>query len=191
MEHMKKSIGKVNAAFPTPIVVVGAMCDGKPCWFEVAWVGIGDAGVVTLSVTATHKTCDGIRAEKKLSINLLDEALIPRADYVGVVSGHKVDKSGVFAWSAGGTGVPMIDDAPVSMECSLLDIYDANGCYLLICKVRETFAREELLNEKGKLDFAKYKPVLFEPGFRYLRTGDVIEPCVAPGKAFAAEQGID
>ena len=77
------------------------------------------------------------------------------------------------------------------MALDLLDIYDANGCYLLICKVRETFAREELLNEKGKLDFAKYKPVLFEPGFRYLRTGDVIEPCVAPGKAFAAEQGID
>ena len=51
---MKKSIGKVNAAFPTPIVVVGAMCHGKPCWFEVAWVGIGDAGVVTLCVTATH-----------------------------------------------------------------------------------------------------------------------------------------
>ena len=81
-----------------------------------------------------------------------------------------------------------MDDAPVSIALDLLDIYDANGCYLLICKVRETFAREELLDEKGKLDFAKYKPVLFEPGFRYLRTGDVIGPCVVPGKEFAAKQ---
>ena len=187
LEYMKKSIGKVNAAFPTPIVVVGAMCDGKPCWFEVAWVGIGDAGVVTLSVTSTHKTCDGIRAEKKLSINLLDEALIPRADYVGVVSGHKVDKSGVFAWSAGSTGVPLVDDAPVSMECSLLDIYDANGCYLLICKVENTWAREELLTPQGKLDYEVFKPVLFEPGFRYLRTGDVICRCAEAWKEYAAE----
>ena len=111
--------------------------------------------------------------------------------HVGIVSGAKVDKSCVFDWTPASNGAPLIDDAPVSMALDLLDIYDANGCYLLICKVRETFAREELLNEKGKLDFAKYKPVLFEPGFRYLRTGDVIEPCVAPGKAFAAEQGID
>ena len=48
---MKKNIGKYNAAFPTPIVVVGAMVDGKPAWFEVAWIGIGDSDIVTLSVT--------------------------------------------------------------------------------------------------------------------------------------------
>jgi len=183
---MKKNIGKMNAAFPTPIVVVGALVDGKPNWFEVAWVGIGDAGVVTLSVTKTHKTCDGIRAEKKLSINLLDEALIPRADYVGIVSGSKVDKSGVFACSPGELGVPLVDDAPVSMECTLLDIYDAHGCYLLICQVENTYVREELLDAGGKLDFGKYKPVLFEPGFNYVRTGELIGPCVVPGKAFAA-----
>ncbi|MBR1406434.1 MAG: flavin reductase family protein [Bacteroidales bacterium] len=188
---MKKNIGVFNAAFPTPICVVGAMVAGKPAWFEVAWTGIGDANVVTLSVTATHYTCDGIRAEKALSVNFLDEDLIPRADYVGIVSGAKVDKSGVFDWTPASNGAPLIDDAPVSMALDLLDIYDANGCYLLICKVRETFAREELLNDKGKLDFAKYKPVLFEPGFHYLRTGDIIEPCVVPGKAFEAEQGID
>ena len=126
-----------------------------------------------------------------MSVNFLDEDLIPRADYVGIVSGAKVDKSGVFDWTPASNGAPLIDDAPVSMALDLLDIYDANGCYLLICKVRETFAREELLNDKGKLDFAKYKPVLFEPGFHYLRTGDIIEPCVVPGKAFEAEQGID
>ena len=182
---MKKNIGKVNASFPTPVVVVGAMVDGKPNWFEVAWTGIGDVDVVTLSVTKTHKTCDGIRAEKKLSVNFLDEALIPRADYVGIVSGAKVDKSGVFACSLGELGAPLVDDAPVSMECSLLDIYDANGCYLLICKVEHTYAREELLDAKGKLDFGKYKPVLFEPGFNYIRTGELIGPCVVPGKAFA------
>ena len=183
---MKKNIGKVNASFPTPVVVVGAMVDGKPNWFEVAWTGIGDAGVVTLSVTPTHKTCDGIRAEKKLSVNFLDEALIPRAGYVGIGSGDKVDKSGVCAWSAGALGAPLVDDAPVSMECSLLDIYDANGCYLLICQVENTYAREELLDARGKLDYGKYKPVLFEPGFNYVGTGSVIGPCAVPGKAFAA-----
>ena len=183
-----KNIGKVNAAFPTPIVVVGAMVAGKPAWFEVAWVGIGDSDVVTLSVTRNHYTCDGIRAEKKLSISLLDEALIPRADYVGIVSGRQADKSGVFAWHAGELGAPVPDDAPVCMECTLEDIYDDHGCYLLICKVAGTYVREDLLQDDGKkIDYDKFKPVLFEQqGFRYVRTGEPIGPCVAPGKEFAA-----
>ena len=29
---MKKSIGSVLALYPTPLVVVGAMADGKPTW---------------------------------------------------------------------------------------------------------------------------------------------------------------
>ena len=69
---MKKNIGAYNAAFPTPIVVVGAMVNAKPNWFEVAWVGIGDANIVTLSVTPSHETCKGINEHKVLSISLVD-----------------------------------------------------------------------------------------------------------------------
>jgi len=180
-----KNIGAVNVAFPTPIVVVGAMVQERPSWFEVAWVGIGDADIVTLSVTKSHYTCDGIRAEKKLSITLLDDALIPRADYVGIVSGKNVDKSHVFNWHKGEAGTPIIDDAPVCMECTLADIYEGSGCYLLICKVANTYVREDLLTEKNKVDYTKFKPILFEPGFNYIRTGEIIGPCVVPGKEYA------
>jgi flavin reductase (DIM6/NTAB) family NADH-FMN oxidoreductase RutF len=183
-----KNIGKINAAFPTPITVVGAMVNGKPSWFEVAWVGIGDAGVVTLSVTRDHFTCDGIRAEKKLSISLIDETVLQKADYVGIVSGKKVDKSGVFSWHKGELGAPIPEEFPVSMECSLLDIYDANGCYILLCKVENTYVQDGLLQEDGKkIDYGKFHPVLFEQqGFRYVRTGEPIGPCIAPGKLLAA-----
>ena len=37
-------------------------------------------------------------------------------------------------------------------------------------------------------DYSKLKPILFEPRFQYLRTGEVVGPCVQPGKAFAAKQ---
>ena len=74
------------------------------------------------------------------------------------------------------------------MECSLEDIYDANGCYLLICRVANTYVRESLLQEDGrKIDYGKFKPVLFEQqGFRYVRTGEPLGPCIVPGKEFAA-----
>ena len=77
---MKKNIGAYNAAFPTTIVVVGAMVNAKPNWFEVAWVGIGDANIVTLSVTPSHETCKGINEHKVLSISLVDDNILQRAD---------------------------------------------------------------------------------------------------------------
>ncbi len=182
---MKKNIGNYNAAFPTPIVVVGAMVDGKPNWFEVAWIGIGDRDIVTLSVTPTHKTCEGIRAEKKLSIALVDEPMLQKADYVGIVSGNKVDKSEVFPWHAGELGTPIPEESPVVMECELLDTYSQHGMHLLICRVKNTYAEESLLDEKGHPDYSRLKPVLFEPRFNYLRTGDVIGPCIEPGKTYS------
>ena len=48
-----------------------------------------------------------------------------------------------------------------------------------------------MIDEKGKPDYEKLKPVLFEmPTYKYLRTGEVIGDCVKMGKAYAAEAGI-
>ena len=42
-----------------------------------------------------------------------------------------------------------------------------------------------MLDEKGKPDYSKLKPVLFEmPTYKYLRTGDIIGDCVKMGKAY-------
>ena len=101
------------------------------------------------------------------------------------MSGNKVDKSEVFAWTKGELGAPIIDDADVVMECELLDTYTDNGMNLLICRVRNTYVEEEMLDEKGKVDYAKCKPILFEPRFNYLRTGEIVSPCIKPGKEYA------
>lgn len=181
---MKKNIGNYNACFPTPIVVVGALIDQKPNWFEVAWCGIGDRDIITLSVEENHETCRGIFKEKVLSISLVDENLLERADYVGIVSGKKADKSEVFAWTAGELGAPIPQDAPVTMECELIDTYKEHGMCLLLCRVKNTYVEDALLDEKQKPDYNLLKPVLFEPRFRYLLTGKDLGPCIQPGRAF-------
>lgn len=37
---MKKNIGNALALYPTPLVVVGAMVNGKPNWVLVGHIGI-------------------------------------------------------------------------------------------------------------------------------------------------------
>lgn len=180
---MKKNIGNALALYPTPLVVVGTMVDGRPNWLLAGHVGIIGHDHVMVSLAVAHYTNKGIRESKKLSINIVDEGLLSRADRSGCVSGSKADKSALFDYVVDDAGVPMISQAPVTMVCSVEDIYETKGFESLICTIDATYAEERVLNEDGKIDYRVLKPVLFEmPTYEYLRTGDVIGKCMSFGK---------
>ena len=175
---MKKQIGNALALYPTPLVVVGAMVEGRPNWVLVGHIGIIGHDRVMVSLAKPHFTNQGIRESKALSINLVDEAMLPKADYVGCVSGSKTDKSQVFAHQIGLTGAPLIDAAPVSMDCAVVDIYETPGFESFICKIEATYAEGAVLTPEGKIDYRALKPVLFEfPTYEYLKTGEVLGKC--------------
>lgn len=181
--NMKKNIGSALALYPTPLVVVGTMVEGKPNWVLVGHIGIMGHDRVMVSLAKPHFTNAGIKETKALSINIVDQALLKKADYVGCVSGVKTDKSQVFDYEIGETGTPMITDAPLTMECSVEDIYDTQGFDNFVLKIDNTFVDEELLNGEEKINYAKFKPVLFEmPTYEYLTTGEVLGKCMQLGK---------
>ena len=166
---MKKNIGNALALYPTPLVVVGAMINGKPNWLLVGHLGIIGHDHVMVSLAAAHYTNQGFKESRKLSINIVDEALLP-----------KEDKSQLFEYGLSEAGVPMIKDAPVVMECSVEDIYETKGFESFICTIDNTYAEEAVLTPEGKINYHVLKPVLFEmPTYEYLRTGDVIGKCMS------------
>lgn len=180
---MKKNIGNALALYPTPLVVVGAMVNGKPNWLLAGHLGIIGHDHVMVSLASAHYTNQGIRENKKLSINIVDEAMLAKADRSGCVSGTREDKSALFDYTADDAGVPMIVQAPVTMVCSVEDIYETKGFESFICTIDATYAEESVLNEAGKIDYHILKPVLFEmPTYEYLRTGGVIGKCMSFGK---------
>lgn len=177
---MKKNVGSLLALYPTPVTVIGAMNGDKPTWTLVAHVGIIGHDRVLVSLAAPHSINGCIKQTKKLSINLVDEAMLPLADYVGSVSGAKVDKSAVFAYDLGEAGAPVIRQSPLTMECSVVDTYNTPNFESFICTIDNTYVTEEHLNEKGKVDYETLKPVLFEfPTYQYLKTGDVLGKCLS------------
>ena len=159
---MKKQIGNGLALYPTPLVVVGTMVDGKPNWVLVGHLGIIGHDRVMVSLAKPHYTNQGIKETRKLSINIVDEAMLAKADHAGCVSGSKEDKSGLFEYTMGEAGTPVIQQAPVVMECDVEDIYETKGFDNFICTIANTYAEEEVLTEEGKLDYRSLKPVLFE-----------------------------
>ena len=178
-ETGKQNIGSVVALYPKPMTVVGAEVDGKVNWLVVGHTGIIGHDRIFVSMSKSHYTNQGIRESRKLSVNIVSREMLPQADYVGSVSGASADKSKVFEYHWGENGTPVIDASPLAMECDVVDIFETDGFDNFVCSVANTYAAPEVLDSKGKLDYARLKPVLFElPGYSYLATGEIIGKCL-------------
>ena len=176
---MKKDIGSVLALYPTPLVVVGAMVDSRVNWLLAGHVGIIGHDRVMVSMAKPHYTNTGVKENKAFSLNIVTEELLPAASYVGRVSGTKTDKSGVFEYTVGETGAPLLSASPLTMECRVVDIYETEGFESFVAKIVHTFADESILNESGKIDYRALKPILFEmPTYEYVKTGEVLGKCL-------------
>lgn len=178
-EMNKKNIGNLLALYPKPMTVVGTEIERKVNWLVVGHTGIIGHDRILVSMNKQHYSNQGIRKSKKLSINLVSREMLPKADYVGSVSGASVDKSDVFAYHIGENGTPVIDISPLTMECNVVDIYETDGFDNFICAVVNTYAAPDVLDSNGKLDYTRLKPVLFEfPTYSYLATGEIIGKCL-------------
>lgn len=177
---MKKNVGPLLALYPTPVTVIGAMNGTKPTWTLVAHVGIIGHDRVLISLAEPHFINGAIKEQKKLSVNIVNEEMLPMADRSGSVSGAKEDKSALFDYKTGEAGTPIITIAPLTMECTVVDVFKTGGFESFVCTIDNTYVEEEHLNESGKINYNTLKPVLFEfPTYEYLRTGDVIGKCLS------------
>lgn len=184
METKKKHIGNLLALYPKLMTVIGAEVDGKVNWLVVGHTGIIGHDRILVSMSDKHYTNQGIRQSKKLSVNLVSREMLPKADYVGSVSGASVDKSEVFSFHWGENGTPVIDASPLTMECEVVDIYKTEGFDNFICSVVNTYAAPEVLDADGKLDYTRLKPVLFDfTTYSYIAAGEVIGKCLNLDKA--------
>ena len=178
-ETEKINIGNLLALYPKPMTVVGAEVEGKVNWLVVGHTGVIDHDRILASMSKSHYTNQGIKQSKRLSVNLVSREMLPKADYVGSVSGAMVDKSEVFAYHTGEYGTPVIDASPLTMECEVVDIYETEGFDNFICAIVNTYAASDVLDSDSKLDYTKLKPVLFEfPTYSYLATGEIIGKCL-------------
>lgn len=171
---MKSDIGNGLALYPMPVVVLGAMVDGKPNWMLAAHVGIVATSRLLVSCAKAHYTARGIQKGGAVSISLVDRSTLSKADYVGSVSGSSVDKSDVYEWTEASNGAPVPEEAPLTIVCRVDDIYETPGFDNLILETVSVLADESIITD-GRIDYDRFKPILFEgPGYSYVSTGEVI-----------------
>lgn len=183
---MKKKLGGLNVLYPTPTVLVGAIVNGKPNFITIAHIGIVNHAtphLISLSMGKPHYTNPGIKENKAFSVNIPSENLVAETDYVGMVSGKKTDKSGLFEIFYGKLeNAPMIQECTLNMECKLYDTYDTPTHDLFIGEIVETYADESVLTNE-KVDLAKVKPLLFDmSSIMYWSLGNPLAGCWKIGK---------
>ncbi|VDR35492.1 Flavoredoxin [Alistipes sp. cv1] len=96
---------------------------------------------------------------------MADATHVVACDYVGIVSGHKepdkFTKAGFHAVRSEFVNAPVIDELPMCVECELVS-YDPESCHL-VGRIINVSADERILDEKGKIDPVKLRPITFDP----------------------------
>ena len=185
---MQKDIGSVMGLYPTPVTVCGTVVEGgRVNFLAIAHVGVVEHGHLLVSIDKSHELSDaGIAANKSVSVSLVTRDMIEAADWCGIAKAAKTDKSGAFAHHFDDVaGAPVIDCAPLCMTCEVVDSIEVGSFHNYILKPVHTYVQEEYLTSKGKVDYAKMSPVLFEfSSGQYLECGGVIGQCWHEGRDF-------
>ena len=173
--------------YPMPVTIVGARVKGQPNYLAVAWVCRVDDTPPMMGVAFVkgRYTSNGIREHKEFSVNVPGTDIIEAVDYVGIVSGEKVDKSKVFESFYGQLKhAPMIRSCPLTMECKLINTVDLPRHEFFIGEIVGVYTEEKYLTD-GKPDIRKMKPfTLTMPDNGYWSIGEQVGKAWSIGKGF-------
>ena len=114
--------------YPAPVVLVSCGdLNGVKNIITIAWAGTvaSDPVMVSISVRPERYSYGLIKESGEFVINLPSRKLARAVDYCGVVSGEKHDKfeeTGLTPVAAQHLKVPIIQEAPLALECHLKSI---------------------------------------------------------------------
>ena len=159
-----------TALFSCPVVLATcADSNGKPNIITLAWVGTvcSEPPMVGLGIRPSRYSHGLISESKEFVVNIPPAKYILETDYCGITSGKDVDKfaeTKLTAEKADIVDAPMIQECPVNMECKLKDVVSLGAHDLFIGEIVQVHIDQDVLDEKGHIDFAKAAPFTYNQG---------------------------
>lgn len=184
---MRKNFGAKPWTYPQPVFIVATYDEqGMPDAMNAAWGGIDLDDQINLCLSAGHKTVKNLLVTKAFTVSMATVEQMVACDYVGIVSGNKEPdkfaKAGFHATKSEFVNAPLIDELPMAVECELVS-YDPETCHL-VGRILNVSADESILDEKGKIDPAKLRPITFDPVHHdYLVIGEKVGNAFKDGVA--------
>ena len=181
----KIEVSAERLLYPMPCSLVGANVGGKANFLTVAWFTMANPKppCVLVTLNKAHYTNAGILKNGTFSINIPSTEIVEKVDYCGLVSGRKVDKSGLFEIFYGKLKTaPLIKECPFNVECRLVQTVELHQEQLFIGEIVAAYTEERYLTD-GVPDIAKMNPfLLIQPRKMYAAVGPDVAPAWGIGK---------
>ena len=182
---MRKNLKTKAYMYPLPVLIIGSYAeDGTPNAMNAAWGTVCDTAQVAIALSAGHKTVKNLLKTKAFTVAMADSQNVLPADYVGLVSGNdtpnKLEKTGWHITKSEFVNAPVIEELPLVLECKLVS-YDTDT-EICIGEVVNVSADERILDERGKIDLTKFKPLCYDTdGHGYYTLGEKVGQAFSDG----------
>jgi flavin reductase (DIM6/NTAB) family NADH-FMN oxidoreductase RutF len=191
---MKQSIGAKTLAMPTPVWLVGTYdAEGKPNVMTAAWGGIccSQPPCIAISLRKATYSYASIVARRAFTISVPSEAQAKEADFVGSVSGGKMDKFAACNWNPVRSELvdaPYVAEALLVLECRLFHSLEIGLHTQFVGEIVDVKADLSVIGEKGYPDIDKVKPLIWDPAHQgYYGIGTLLGKAREIGKVIGTE----
>ena len=189
---MRENFGPKPVLYPQPVLMIATWDEHKqPDVMNAAWGGISEENEITVCISAGHKTTANILLHGAFTVSMADADHVVACDYAGIVSGNDVPdkfaRAGFHVLESAFVDAPLIAELPMALECRLKS-YDPQTCRL-VGEIVNVCADRKVLNEKGKIDPAKLRPITFDPmNNTYLVLGETVGQAFRDGLKLKGER---
>ena len=184
---MRKNFGAKPICYPQPVFIIATYDEnGVPDAMNAAWGGLSEETEIMICMGDDHKTTENLLKRGAFTVSMAVADYVTACDYVGIVSANDIPdkflRAGFHATKSEFVDAPLIDELPMALECKLIS-YDPETCRLF-GQIVNVSADERVLDEKGKIDPKKLRPIMLDPmNGEYLLLGDKAGNAYCDGKA--------
>ena len=162
--------GTLLAPVPPALISCGSI--EKPNVMTAAWTGIvcSEPVLTYVSVRPSRYSHQIISENKEFVINIPNLALAKATDFCGVKSGRDINKfeaCNLTAASCSKVKAPQILEAPISLECKVLEVKSYGTHDMFLAQVMAVNVDDKYLNERGALSLEKAGLLAYAHGFYY------------------------
>ncbi|MBO4277878.1 MAG: flavin reductase [Clostridia bacterium] len=161
----RKNFGAKPLSCAQPVWIIATYDEnGVPDAMNAAWGGISEENELSVCLSPGHKTCKNFASTGAFTVSMADAKHAAGCDYVGIVSGNKVEdkfaRAGFTATKSAFVNAPVINELAVCIECRVKE-FDKNTC-ILKGEIVNVSVDESALTD-GRVDLAKVAPICFDP----------------------------
>lgn len=162
---------------PVPAVLVSVGCEEqgetKTNLLAVAWTGTvcSDPPMLSVSVRKERYSYSMLEKSGEFVVNLVGQGQLKALDFCGVRSGRDMDKFAACGLTRvlaeGMRFAPAVGECPMYLSCRVEHALELGSHTLFVAKIVGMGVEKALLDEEGRIDFARAKLVAYNHGAYY------------------------